>query len=748
MEEQPMEWPRLHRLAADGDIQGLGRQLRGGNDPNARRVDGATALHIAAGRGQAGAARALLENGADPNTRTRQGATPLEFAVSHAAHVIELLIQGGARPNLVGSEAGRPLRVAIEEGKINAIASLLRGGADPSLTASDGLTPLGFASGKGKAGAVAEFVQHANNAVHHRDGFGATALHHAACAGQPEVIRILLAANADVMSRYPDGSTPLHLAAAADRPEAVAALLAGGADPNARDDQRYTPLHVAARQAKRKTVGLLLDAAEALAADASTPGETPLHLAVLHNDAPEVTTALLDAGADPNTEFSAETEGEHIIPLAAAAGSSRRALVEALIAGGANPNDQRGDKSPLKAAMKSGDIETVTALLAAGADPNGRSGEWPPLHIAAGEDEEVVGTLLRHGADARVVYEGMTALHCVVEGEPSGAARIMQLLLTHGASQRQPGGEDVLPPLQQVLGQDDPDPDCINVLLSDAFATMDDWRGGLDALNNSCTPLHAAAGNPKVPPEVVERLLSGPFLCDPEAEGADGTPLMLAAEAGSLAAIEVLLNRGADPNGADDDLRPLVCAVECGQVAAARALLDAGAEVDASEHLDVALRAASAAWASTRTLHPAESDVDVCHMLVAKLVEANDVMAPEGDLRERLAGATPFHWIAGFAWDATIVERCIKTKADARLKDQQGWSLLHWAACCNPSDRVLQWLLDNGGARTARTRDGKTALDLASASCNENAQRVLVQGQGKSSRGGLATTRKSLAKRH
>ena len=86
---------------------------------------------------------------------------------------------------------------------------------------------------------------------------GDTALHAAAAAWRPELIRRLIAAGADVAARNRRGASALHYAASGDpdaprfdpsaQAEAIAVLAGAGADPNATDKSGATPLHRAIR---------------------------------------------------------------------------------------------------------------------------------------------------------------------------------------------------------------------------------------------------------------------------------------------------------------------------------------------------------------------------------------------------------------------------------------------------------------------------------------------------------------------
>jgi hypothetical protein len=98
---------------------------------------------------------------------------------------------------------------------------------------------------------------------------GDTALHVAAAAYRPPIIRALVAAGADVAARNRRGAQPLHYAADG-RPgllrwnpgaqaEAIVCLIQAGADPNAADKNGATPLHRAVRCRCAAAVRALLD---------------------------------------------------------------------------------------------------------------------------------------------------------------------------------------------------------------------------------------------------------------------------------------------------------------------------------------------------------------------------------------------------------------------------------------------------------------------------------------------------------
>ena len=193
----------------------------------------------------------------------------------------------------------------------------------------DGFTPLMMAAENGHTDIVLLLLDHGAK-LSKEDRCGLSALHHAALAGQIEIVRllfdlgaepqlnkvvynhikylkyheqhdiikILLQAGANPNMTYVDGEFPLLLAAMNNNKTVVRILLQGGAKPDIGNQYGTTPLHQATSLGHKSMVKQLIDGG----ADPNKKdiwGRTSLHEAVVEK-AEEVIKLLVDMGADPN----------------------------------------------------------------------------------------------------------------------------------------------------------------------------------------------------------------------------------------------------------------------------------------------------------------------------------------------------------------------------------------------------------------------------------------------------------------
>jgi len=262
----------------------------------------------------------LLEKTVNINTLT-EGQTPLSAACK-AGHkcVVSLLLENGADPNVPNDFGTTPLHFAVSSGKTEFVRSLLSYGANPN---------------------IAAVLPHITWCWYPL---------HAACSDlrgsiRYEVVKLLLAYNADVNVRDEFGETALHYAVSlystgSDKTSDLVQLLVdAGADVNAPSEVRDTPLYNACSNGLESTVKKML-------------------------------------------ECGARVDGINgrKLPLSAACRNGHMSVVQLLLANGANPNPQgnanqypysgKPDESPLVEACLFQNVELVDMLLKHGADPN------------------------------------------------------------------------------------------------------------------------------------------------------------------------------------------------------------------------------------------------------------------------------------------------------------------------------------------------------------------------------------------
>jgi len=301
------------------------------------------------------------------------------------------------------------LHVAAAEGHVEVVKYLLTQGADVHTINRDGMTPLHC----GTAGTC------------HIEDPGPLLAHGKRPAANPNltsVVRLLLAAGAEVdaTSRY--GHRPLHLAAAFGRPEILDELLSAGADLKARDELGRQALHWAARRDHPAVVARLLEAG-AKPDERGSGGGTALHAAASANSL-KVTQLLLSEGADVNA-----TDDNGRTALAFAVAMGHKEVTELLLSNGALHD--------VFSASGLGAIDVLRALLDAEPSlvskvrPGFQKAETPLLWAVRNQREEAVALLLSVGADANAdIGDGYTALRAAAR---NGDGKIVDTLLKAGA---------------------------------------------------------------------------------------------------------------------------------------------------------------------------------------------------------------------------------------------------------------------------------------------------------------------------
>jgi ankyrin repeat protein len=378
--------------------------------------------------------------------------------VSFIVAVLSWVVAPGA------TAAATTLLEAVERGDRAAALRLLATGADPNAPGPDGTTPIMWAAANDDPELVRALIRARAN-VTLTNHLGTSALTEAAIIGSAPVIDALLKAGANPNARNPEGETPLMAVARSGKVEAARVLLEAGADVNAREGfGGQSALMWAAAQSQAEMVRFLASKGADVNArgvvrqwerkviteprpkDMNKGGFTPL-LYAAREGCVECARHLIAAGADPDLE-----DPERITPLNMALLNLHFAFAAYLIEAGADVDkwDLFG-RSPLYMAA---DVSTLPVK------GNGAMAVLPSEDAVTALD--VARLLLVRGANPNlqlkrrppyrdvpqdrggdsILAQGATPL---LRAARAGDARFVELLLTHKALVDLPSKEGVTP---------------------------------------------------------------------------------------------------------------------------------------------------------------------------------------------------------------------------------------------------------------------------------------------------------------
>ena len=416
------------------------------------------------------------------------------------------------------------------------------------------------------------------------DAYGNTPLHTAVEANDLAAVERLIAARADVNAANRYRTTPLAIAATRGSAPIVAALLRAGANPNATRGEGEPVLLSAARSGSVETVRALLESGADIAARDRFYGQTAVMWAAIENH-PAVIAELVDRGADVNARAHI-LEGEPTWRY----GKDSRNGINGEALQNFNTNFSKGGLTALMYAARQGASDAVRMLVDKGADlattdPDGYSA----LHIAIMNAQfDTAAALIDKGADVgQPDRNGQTPLYALVDirsllwtyNRPTprsqteiGTMELAALLLGKGAAvdakltgpARRPlgggghalAGRGATPFLRAAVTSDLP---MMRLLLE---------KGADPAITtpNGHNALHAAAG----------LRWNETTMSTAVAEG-------FATEEDSIAAIELLLERGLDINAADSNgFTAMHGAAERGANRIVKFLFEEGGRLDVS----------------------------------------------------------------------------------------------------------------------------------------------------------------------
>ena len=701
------------------------------------------------------------------------GSTPLGYAAWVGTQPIaELLLELGADLDAPGRDGRSPLAIAIERGHVELAEWLLARGAKAVLPAEVVIddkpvrteSPLVAAARRGYHDLVVRMLD-AGAAIDSTGHDGATAFYGAARAGHVELAKLLLARGAAVDAVVERGPAPLEAVVESRDPELVRTVAARSRDTRGAIGAqmlRYACLSLSVKSTPRAVVDALVEHG------ARTTTSEALHYAIEARHAGAV-AAMIAAGASPNEPYVTVPKPSLPLQLAFFVADPDPDVVEALLAGGAAVDalDNRNVLALCYAAANCRDLALIRRLIEAGASLAPVGNAWGALHQAAWTGRlDVVDLLLDAGAplDA-VTAAGRSAVSMAAEnGKPEVVRRLLArraapdagtwtalmaaairndeelvaVLLDAGAdptrSEVRPGAKDTTArtaqghaevahatraaallaertgggytTLHAAIAADDID--AARAML-DAGADVNEPRG-----DTRSVPLHAARSVAAIE-LLVER---GAAIDGADREGA--TALHVAArapDAGALERVEILLARGADAtHRAKTGATALHGAAWVGNLAVARRLIDAGCPIE-----DRRKRV-------TQPLHIAarRNDVELARLLLDRGARVEPIAYDVNGGQE-----TPLHLASG-PEGVAIVELLLSRGADpaactdsregkseAELEDEAVWSQGGYTPIHRAAERgdfaVLVALLrrDRRGARYLPTVSGKYAEELA-----------------------------------
>jgi ankyrin repeat protein len=399
--------------------------LEFGVDPNCVRNDGEIPIILAAQTGNRYMAELLVDAGADIDTPELLANAAEEDQKDHKYHVLAFLIEEGADIRRFGVDALRNIEFGVDYFHEPTLKILWLAGADMNYpaTLNGDLTLLQRASSKGSL----------------------------------EVMRYLIGKGADVNAAPSPraGSTAIQIAAHNDHIEVVRYLLRVGAEINA-DPSRNggkTVLEVvvscASPSQRAELFHYLLSQGaninRSLAQKTFRDWASILSIMIKKFASTELISSALDAGAD--VDELGEGHGART-PLQAATENGQTAIIEMLLAHGANinvpPSSDYG-RTALQAICSHAapKADLVKQFLDKGADVNAPPSLQRGLTAIQGAAiqgrMEIALLLLDAGADLNAeaaAIEGRMALDCAAE---HGRLDMVQMLLNLGAESEIPG---------------------------------------------------------------------------------------------------------------------------------------------------------------------------------------------------------------------------------------------------------------------------------------------------------------------
>uniref|UniRef100_A0AAZ3SSG8 Transient receptor potential cation channel, subfamily A, member 1b n=1 Tax=Oncorhynchus tshawytscha TaxID=74940 RepID=A0AAZ3SSG8_ONCTS len=477
--------------------------------------EGSMPLHWAVERNQPESCRALLELGVEPNVLNKAMMSPLHLAVSHQHnHLVKLLLSHyKTESNLEGCLGNTPVMLACSINNTEALSILLKHGAQLSS----------------------------------QNKLGHFAIHTAAFAGAKKAMEVILKAGEEMGHSIEEHinvldescSSPLHMAVRGGNMDVIKFCIQKGAKIDQQQVDRSTALHFACSQGATEAVKVMLSSYSRVDSIINLPDgacQTPLHRSTIF-DHTELAEYLISKGADIDY-----IDCKGLSPLLLATNCGAWRSVALLLSKGANVNIK--DKSgcnflhlailqPKGLKNLTGDILQHSSMmdLLSTEDNEGCT----PLHYACrlGIHESVKNILVLQVSLDRKSKDKKSALHFAAQyGRINTCQRLLETITDSRLLNE--GDERGLTPLHLASGGGHAK--VVELLLRKGALFHSDYKGW--------TCLHHAAAEGYT--QTMKIVLGTNIKLLDKLDEDGSTALHVAAREGQVAAVRLLLQRGAE----------------------------------------------------------------------------------------------------------------------------------------------------------------------------------------------------------
>ncbi|KAM0339918.1 hypothetical protein ACHAPU_010750 [Fusarium lateritium] len=658
----------LDRAVTYGHIDAVKVLLNAGADVN--RVNSYGYVPWCMGR-SATITTLLLKSGAAVNLKTKWAYRPIEWLVERGDFMaLEALLEyKDYKQYYEEGPEDHPVNIAAENGRAKCLEILLRHGFDTNIPTDEGNTSLWHAINIQRIDMCRALLDHGADPDLAPNG-SVTPLYKAVWEEREDIMDLLLEHKADINKREPPGSgwsrTPLQAAIDWKDEPRIEYLIDHGAETNVKDSDSIYAVYSAAQSGLTSMVQKLVEAKADVNSVSGSDAWTSAHTAYIY---PETVAALIELGADLNiTTVSGYT------PLDIALDKGHPETVQVILEKSKTKFDFSlpGTQKALIGAVADNYVEGVDAMLEAGAEVNTIEVDYednknqPLTAIAMRSSEDtMLRKLLEFRPDLDLVSdEQNTALHCISNVTPVSSVR----LFVNAGGKLDALNKHRQSPLLIAAGAGNED--VFKYILKKAAARSVLHVAPKEGMG---TVMHIACESRQLGMVqlLMEQKMDVNYVCD----GLWGTPLLSAVMGRSddigdqvkMDIVELLLKEGADLSKAGGifgfPINAACLADSTELVEFIKLLLERGASVDVKDPL------------GRKPVHLA------CYN---SLEAFNALEIPDSDFVSRdVVGRVPLHYAVSSGQTDLVEEviaRSTRVGVDINVKDNDGWTPLHWAA--------------------------------------------------------------------